>query len=111
MLGKSCACRAMPISLFCSPSSGIRKAIPSISSSKRLLATSNGQIPDITEGKRDESMKGKIKEMWKKYGAVAIGTYLSVYLSTLGSIFLCLDYDVFNSSSFGLDPATAIQKV
>lgn len=59
----------------------------------------------------DESLKGKIKYMWKSYGTIAIGTYFGVYLTTLGSIFLCVDMDVFNAASVGLDPVGAIQKV
>mmetsp|Transcript_3823 Transcript_3823/g.3432 ORF Transcript_3823/g.3432 Transcript_3823/m.3432 type:complete len:222 (-) Transcript_3823:64-729(-) len=57
------------------------------------------------------SIKDKFKYMWKKYGVVAIGTYFGLYVTTLGSIFLSLDYDLFNSASFGLDPNTAIKKV
>lgn len=53
----------------------------------------------------------KIKEMMNKYGAVAVGTYLSVYIITLGSIFTALDYDIFNAATFGLDPIAMIKKV
>lgn len=49
--------------------------------------------------------------MWKDYGKLAIGTYFSVYVVTLGSIFLSLDYDLFNAATFGIDPQTAIKKV
>lgn len=58
-----------------------------------------------------ESMKTKIKYMWKTYGIIGIGTYLGIYVTTLGSIFLCIDFDVFNAASVGLDPAGAIKKV
>jgi len=68
-------------------------------------------LPATTAVAVDESLKGKIKYMWKSYGTIAIGTYLGVYLTTLGSIFLCVDMDVFNAASVGLDPVGAIQKV
>jgi hypothetical protein len=44
----------------------------------------NGNDSDKVE---DTSTKGKLKLMWKKYGFIFIGTYLSVYASTLVSIF------------------------
>ena len=49
--------------------------------------------------------------MWNDYGKVAIGTYLSVYIVTLSSIFFSLDYDLFSSTTFGVDPQAAIKKV
>ena len=58
-----------------------------------------------------EDFPGKIKSMWKNYGSIAIGTYLSVYVVTLSSVFLCVDADVFNAASIGLDPISAIKKV
>eukprot|EP01033_Poteriospumella_lacustris_P011638 gene11638-8290_t len=50
----------------------------------------------------------KLKKMWEAYGVIAVGTYLSVYVTTLGSLFLALDYDVFNAATVGLDPTYAI---
>lgn len=55
-------------------------------------------------------MKSKIKGLWQNYGTIAIGTYLGVYLTTLGSIFIAIDFDIFNAASVGLDPAFAIKK-
>jgi hypothetical protein len=52
-----------------------------------------------------------LQSMWKKYGTVFIGTYLSVYVGTLTSLFFALDYDVFSIASIGLDPAAAVSKV
>jgi hypothetical protein len=39
---------------------------------------------------------------------LAVGTYLGVYVTTLGSLFLALDYDIFNAATVGLDPVYAI---
>lgn len=57
------------------------------------------------------TLKDKMKYMWKNYGYVAIGSYLSLYVITLGSIFLCLDFDVFRASTVGFSPEEAILKV
>ena len=56
-------------------------------------------------------VKSKIKYMWKSYGIVAVGTYFGLYVTTLSSIFFALDLDIFNSSTVGLDPSMAINKV
>lgn len=58
----------------------------------------------------DTSMKGQMKSLWKNYGYIAIGTYFSVYFLTLGSIYSSLEFDIFNSATFGLDPVFAVQK-
>ena len=57
------------------------------------------------------SFKEKITYMWKNYGKLAIGTYFTIYVTTLGSIFFALDFDIFNAAAVGLDPAYAIHKV
>ena len=53
----------------------------------------------------------KVKQMWRQYGTVFIGTYLGVYVTALSSLFLALDYDIFNASMVGLDPVAAVTKV
>jgi len=63
------------------------------------------------ESEEDASMKGKLKLMWKRYGMVAIGTYLGIYVSVLSSVFFALDYDIFRAATFGLDPVAAVKKV
>ena len=55
--------------------------------------------------------KEKITYMWKNYGKLAIGTYFTIYVTTLGSLFFALDFDIFNAAAVGLDPASAIHKV
>ena len=57
------------------------------------------------------SIKDKIKSLWKNYGTVAVGSYLGLYVMTLGSIFLSLDYDIFRASTFGFSPEHAVLKV
>ena len=57
------------------------------------------------------TFKEKVGNMWKKYGKLAIVTYIGVYATTLGSIFFALDFDLFNAATFGFDHAAAITKV
>jgi len=56
------------------------------------------------------NFKDKLKSLWKSYGIITVGTYLGVYVVTLGSVFVALDFDIFNAATFGLDPAFAIEK-
>jgi len=57
------------------------------------------------------TMQEKFKKLWKNYGLIAVGTYLTIYGTTLGSLFLAVDYDILNAASVGLDPAMAVEKV
>lgn len=64
-----------------------------------------------TASDKPATVSQKLKKMWEAYGVIAVGTYLSVYVTTLGSLFLALDYDVFNAATVGLDPTYAIHLV
>lgn len=72
------------------------------SDSEEKKAPAKQQVKTVAE---------KLKRMWKAYGALAVGTYLGVYVTTLGSLFLALDYDIFNAATVGLDPVYAIHMV
>lgn len=63
------------------------------------------------EKKSVTTLKDKATNLFKTYGKLAIVTYAGIYLTTLGSMFVLLEYDVLNSATFGLDPAVAIEKV
>mmetsp|Transcript_33749 Transcript_33749/g.34384 ORF Transcript_33749/g.34384 Transcript_33749/m.34384 type:complete len:203 (+) Transcript_33749:29-637(+) len=82
-------------------------------SSTRLLSTT--KIDEINDKeiaqKKAMSIGEKAKFLWNNYGYVAVGTYFGLYITTLSSIYGCLDYDIFNAAAFGLDPAHAVQKV
>lgn len=54
--------------------------------------------------------ESKIKALFKEYGPVAIGTYLSVYVFTLTSIFLLYD-NGFSPLDFGGDSGSMMAKV
>jgi len=73
---------------------------------KQKTSSSSSTATDI----EPTSFKDKITYMWKNYGKLAIGTYFTIYVTTLGSIFFALDFDVFNAAAVGLDPAYAINK-
>ena len=66
---------------------------------------------ESTQPKDEQSLKGKLKLLWKNYGIIAVGTYMGVYVGTLGSVFLALDFDIFNAATFGMDPNYAVHKV
>lgn len=105
-------------SVVYSPTHSVRSiALPQISRSHTYSSPLSGKqsrsmasTDDATEAE-DTSVKGKLMKMWKNYGVVTIGTYLSIYVSVLSSFYFALDYDVFKASTFGLDPAAAVQKV
>ena len=63
------------------------------------------------KGSDTVTSKSVLRELWNKYGAVAVGTYFSVWVMTLSSIFISLDLDLFNAATFGLDPDTVVLKV
>ena len=109
ILGKSCACRAsMPTTaMLCAPIAKMSTKKPKPVTSEIRMFSSEKTIP-VTE---NLSIKEKLMKLWSKYGYVAIGTYFTVYFSTLGTLFLALDFDVFNASQVGFDPVAAVHKV
>lgn len=94
---KSSEATAAPFSLLTSKTSGL--------GSQSQLHQKSSSL-DVEEG----SLKSKVKYLWKTYGIIAIGTYFGIYVTTLSSIFVSLDFDVFNAASVGLDPVGAVQK-
>jgi uracil-DNA glycosylase len=57
------------------------------------------------------TFREKIKLVWKKYGLVALGTHFSIYLATIGSLYVALDVGVFNAATFGFNHEAAILEV
>lgn len=54
---------------------------------------------------------GNFKNYVKKYGWTFVGTYLGIYVTTLASVYLALDFDIFRASDFGFDAKSLTQKV
>ncbi len=52
-----------------------------------------------------------MKKLWQKYGYIAVGTYLGVYVSTLSAVFVALEFDIFQASQVGFDPVDAVNIV
>ena len=75
-------------------------------SNRRLLSSA-------VEKDGDDNLRKKsiVRDLLNKYGAVAVGTYFCVWVMTFTSVFICLDFDIFNAATFGLDPAAAVLKV
>jgi hypothetical protein len=78
---------------------------------QKPLYTSTRLITDSKSNEVEEKKTNRVKEIFDKYGYVAIGTYLGVYVATLSGVFLALDYDLLASSSFGFDPITTTKSV
>jgi hypothetical protein len=77
-----------------------------------LIHTDNKESSDVaSSSSRGDRVKGGFKELWSKYGVVGVSTYLGVYVGTLSMLFVAMDFDLFKSSTFGFEPADAIQKV
>ena len=114
MIPSACGCKNTG-AIFCSPAAVQRlsavKKLQSLHSTGTARAFSTGPEPNKVEDDRPTTFKERVTGMWKKYGKLAICTYIGVYAGTLGSIFLALDFGVFNASTFGFDHAAAIAKV
>lgn len=54
---------------------------------------------------------GKTVELWKKYGIIAIVTYVGLYFTQMASLFFLLDFDIINTSLIGYDQVETIDKV
>jgi hypothetical protein len=88
------------------PNTMVYKSITS-----HMFSTNVDKENDKHKETKGEAIKHGLQSMWKKYGTVFIGTYLSVYVGTLTGLFFALDYDIFSIASVGLDPAAAVSKV
>ncbi|KAE8895025.1 hypothetical protein PF005_g909 [Phytophthora fragariae] len=98
MLGASClaaavARRAAPRALFHGlpglPASSLRffAQPPPRARSSRLVARCSSSISQA----EPTTHLGRLKDLWRKYGVVAIGTYMSMYGVVLGSMYLAID--------------------
>ena len=73
-------------------------------------ANDNNIDDDVDETKLSYSQRGKV--LWKQYGYVFIGTYLSIYVATLTSLYFGIDSGWIDPSNFILDEGeTAIEAV
>jgi 3',5'-cyclic AMP phosphodiesterase CpdA len=52
------------------------------------LSKASENVATATDGM---SHMERLKDLWRKYGVVAIGTYLTMYGTVLGSIYLAID--------------------
>lgn len=75
---------------------------------RKLCSDQGSKLP---KEKRSTVMVGKFKDLFRKYGYIFVGTYLGIYVTTLGSVYCALECDVFSASTFGYDPQTLIKKV
>ncbi len=110
-LRMSASLRAASSKVLSSTSSAYRSRAPvgyPALSNIRYLSTGEEKKPEAAID--ETTTKGKLKAMWKKYGYIFIGTYLSVYVATLSSLFLLYDNDIITASLFGFDSNEACTK-
>lgn len=67
--------------------------ITRFSTSSSTPASSSGTGGNGAPAVSEKSLSGfaRLKDLWRKYGIVAIGTYLSMYGVVLGSIYVAID--------------------
>ncbi len=46
---------------------------------------------------------GRMKEIWQQYGKAAVVTYMALYWSLLGAIYLAIDAEVISASLVGFE--------
>ena len=57
---------------------------------------------------RKETLKDKAKLFFQKYGSIFVVSYFSIYILTLSSLFLALEFDIFNTAAIGINPDEAV---
>lgn len=77
------------------PAAGIRRpAVASRLSRVRMTSTkaeAGGSSRREELAEKSKAHVGRLKDLWNKYGIVAIGTYLTMYGAVLGSIYVAID--------------------
>jgi hypothetical protein len=63
------------------------------------------------KSKKKLSLLEHTKHMWHKYGMIGVSGYVLLWASTFTPIYLTLHYDLMNTASLGMDPATIIMNV
>lgn len=93
----------LPTRRFHSTSRAGEESLSASANSDKLGNSKGGENKELS---KNDSKKGhpSFKEMFTKYGSVFVGTYLSVYVTTLGLIFAGVESGV-------LDPAYAMSWV
>ena len=54
---------------------------------------------NTTVGAQSNSVTGKFKELFRKYGALFVVFYGGLYLTTLGGMYVCFEYNVFSKAT------------
>ncbi|TMW57138.1 hypothetical protein Poli38472_003063 [Pythium oligandrum] len=63
----------------------------------RLTSSANEAVKKTAGERRQEMVEkgksgwSKLKELWRQYGMVAVGTYFSMYFTVLGSIYVAIE--------------------
>lgn len=81
----------------------------SSSGNDRSTGEGSGATGQATPVVEEEGKMGKLRLMVKRYGAVAVVTYLGVYVGTLGMLFAAVESGV-NPFDYGLDSGWLVEK-
>ncbi len=57
------------------------------------------------------TLKGKLVDMWQKYGLLFLASYTTVYVSTIGGFFFLIDGNYLTIDSMGISYEAAIDQV
>eukprot|EP00591_Stephanopyxis_turris_P009332 CAMPEP_0195514958 /NCGR_PEP_ID=MMETSP0794_2-20130614/6185_1 /TAXON_ID=515487 /ORGANISM="Stephanopyxis turris, Strain CCMP 815" /LENGTH=237 /DNA_ID=CAMNT_0040643319 /DNA_START=218 /DNA_END=931 /DNA_ORIENTATION=- len=63
----------------------------------KIKASANKGIKNAKEGYATGAIR--VKDLWKKYGVLAMGTYASLYFGTVGGLFICIDSGIIDPST------------
>lgn len=70
---------------------------PALIPYRRML--SDATKTNATVGAQSNSVTGKFKELFRKYGALFVVFYGGLYLTTLGGMYVCFEYNVFSKAT------------
>lgn len=63
------------------------------------------------EDEKNLTYRQKMKNYWNRYGLFFVGTYLSVYATTLAGLFVAFDSGVLSAAAIGMDTKEIIHGV
>jgi len=114
VFSRACSCGSPP-QAYCAPilkkaSSKQRLPAATLIGATRKFSSLQGDSSE-GENKQNTGLRGKLTNMWKTYGTLAIGTYVGLYVTALGTIYVSLSNDLLNVASIGIDPIAAVNQV
>lgn len=122
----ACGCKPDAISpaVYCSPVKTYRvmkkrnnksdvstTTATTITTTRQFSTEKKSNQPKGKEKALPQTMRERLADLWKNHKGLVFGTYVALYATTLGSIYVAIDLDLLNSRTVGLDPAIAVNQV